>query len=324
MRSFTWHQGDGRAVCGEQARHLTGICRRVFSASGPIVECNTDVFFDGYGLPDAARRSGQAERIPRKGFSCVGSREFPKKYQLMLPGGQLPPLVGGNEGQRPRPHSEIAALSDLFGIPSNQPLDTWVSQIRRQVAGGRYDVFLYQSQQEACGGVVGVRHILLRERMSCSRFLTNLVEQVNSVGDCRLNIYVFTPNNRVTTYGSDGLSRREVAHFRGVNVDNSGDEGPEEDISDQGIAYDELKRYILRQLSKKEEKNLCSMLMNILEREYPNYYEYLDLPGFGEFGVDSPGLNDEVFAVDDGRCDKSGGSRLRHRRWRRLLRRLSN
>lgn len=324
-KHFQWHQGDGQAICGEKARHTTGICRRMFSNGKPIVECNTDVFFDGYGVPDA-RGSGRAERFRRRGVWCVGSREFPQHYQFST-GGRKPPTVGGLEPNRPRPHSEIAALSDLFDIRSGLQLDTWASTISRKVGVyTRYDVFLYQSHEPPCTtDDVGVRHGALHERMACSLFLGQLVEQVRQ-DERSFNIYVFTPKGPVTTYGTP-LSRQEVAHFMGVGtVPHPGNEWSEGDITErhQGITYDELKRYILRELNKKEEKNLCSMLISMLEREYPNYYEYLDLPGFGAFGVDYPGVNDEGFVADDVLCDRSSRSHRRHRRWRRLRRCLLN
>ena len=126
-------------------------------------------------LATGKRRTGLVHG-PWEGFQCMGTKDTTKPT-----------------GKRPRAHSEIAALEDMFDIPANADMDQWVTQILtfydpatrgfptlcgNERSHGRLHAQILNSQHPPCGVVVdGQERTFRGYEMPCLEELVSRVRK---------------------------------------------------------------------------------------------------------------------------------------------------
>ena len=134
----------------------------------------------------------------------------------------MAPAEDGLEASRPRPHSEIAALQDLFNIPGGSTVSKWVEIISRTLKSKlkdltgqtrepiqEFQVVLFNSAHPPCPqGQVGrrLRDAGMAERLCCDEFLRQVADGVNAEFEGLFAIIVASPKD-TNIYGRQGRSK---------------------------------------------------------------------------------------------------------------------
>ena len=187
--SIDWLVGDGGAFCSG-AQHVTVACYTVVRQGLPDVTfCSDKIYMN-------TRADEVKGMITYNDRPCQGTRERQRDW---ITGPSALPQTG-----HPRPHSEIAALQDLFRIPGGRSGDDWARRIVRILRGHlrvglnvtglrQFHVWLYNSRHPPCyDGMVPGAH---DPRCPCSDFLSYVAQKVNEAG-FEFAIHVQWPDRR--------------------------------------------------------------------------------------------------------------------------------
>lgn len=200
-----WPIGWGNRICppGLHTTVALFICKT--SKQKPFVVMSEHIYSDTVGAPYAGKGT---EKI------CVPTREVPPQPKV--------PLDIAHEHQRPRPHSEIAALQDLFDIKGGATADQWVDRIYRALTAGQnaftgvekdtiteFHVMLFNSRKPPCKETGSVGYATLKHRRCCSEFLKKVADDVNERTSVKFSItvlHVREGKERRVVYGVQGTS----------------------------------------------------------------------------------------------------------------------
>ena len=203
-------------IASRQPELITSACYTVVFGDGSAnTFCSPAVYMDMMAGTDGRLSTNQdSRRLP----TCYGTKEAPQEQ----------PQEGDNE--KPKAHSEIAAMQDLFGISGGLNYRQWANAIVRSVKDDMWGartlktmhVWLYNSANPPCHNTDtgnpakkgSSRHRALPDRCPCHRFLDRVARLVTD-RKFPMYIHVISPGPTHVVYPLDASPDRVSAPLDG-------------------------------------------------------------------------------------------------------------